>query len=99
MLPPPPPAAPDNSQLGRLGYYPRTFEVDYEGKNKRYEGIVLLPFVRRAEVERIYRSVPLELYYARNRVDVQETFEVDPGFLADYSSDFGDLEGIRARKL
>lgn len=44
----------ENSTLSR--YYPRDFEIDYEGKMVEHEGIARLPFVSHARVREVVKS-------------------------------------------
>ena len=48
-----------NSPLVKKGYYPslNQLKIDYEGKLKEHEGVVILPFVDYEDVKKAYTEV------------------------------------------
>jgi len=47
-------------KLYKKGYYPDEFHIDYEGKLKEYQGIPILPFVKRKVITKYYDKVKTE---------------------------------------
>lgn len=61
-------------------YYPREFNVDYAGKSREYEGVVLLPILSGVELEKVYREqIEFVEEPERRRNTVGKTFIYTPG--------------------
>jgi 5'-3' exoribonuclease 1 len=88
------------SQLVKLGYYPKEFKTDLEGKTKEHMGVVLLPFVDIEKVEKAYEvaAATMKNEYVRNSVGRAEIFEFDESYNARYASDYGNIENLHVRK-
>ena len=93
-----------NSQLVRLGYYPETFDIDFEGKRKDYQGVTLLPFVEYKYIEKAYndRKNGKQLYndedvsdkrykYHRNEHGKISSFKYDKNRVVNFQSVYGDI--------
>ena len=103
LLPPPfrPLFTDPQSPLVKAGYYPETFEIDYEGKIKEFMGVALLPFVNVDVVQAAYQPIAdsLRKTYVRNSVGRNERFVYDPLYEANYRSDYGKITSMHVRKL
>jgi 5'-3' exoribonuclease 1 len=88
----------DDSPLVREGYYPKKFEIDYEGKTAKHFGIAKLPFVDVTKVNDIYRKVITKNRYERNELGYGERFVYDAQYSASYHTDYGVLEKMHVRK-
>jgi 5'-3' exonuclease len=93
-----------NSILVKEGYYPETFEIDYEGKSKEFQGVAKLPFVKYDVVSNAYKEVATKSKYEyyKNSVGKVSMFEYkEKGFLADFTSDYGNVVDcqIKVKKL
>jgi len=91
------------SPLVKLGYYPSDFKVDYEGKIKEHEGIVLLPFVNYDNIHKYYtktteRSVKNPEKYTRNILGKTALFRYDGGYTAQFTSKMGNIDRLHIRK-
>jgi len=88
------------SPLVKAGYYPKNFEIDYEGKTKEHMGVALLPFINVDEVRKNYAPVAKTLRntYVRNSIGSLEKFVYDEFYTATYKSDYGILKNMKIRK-
>jgi 5'-3' exonuclease len=60
-------------------YYPKEFKVDYSGKSREYEGVVLLPILTGTELENVYRDrIEFVSDVERRRNTVGKTFIYTP---------------------
>lgn len=91
----------NESPLVQAGYYPETFDIDYEGKTKKHMGVALLPFIDVEEVRLHYAPIAKKLKntYVRNQVGCLECFVYDPSYTATYVSDYGQLKNMHIRKI
>jgi 5'-3' exonuclease len=83
-----------NSPLVKAGYYPETFDIDYEGKSKEFQGVAKLPFVDFEKVSKAYTEVTkLTKYkYHRNTPGKVCTFRYkNAGYLSDFKSGYGSI--------
>ena len=67
-----------NSPLVKKGYYPENFDIDFEGKIKDYQGVVLLPFVDKKDVVGAYDKMTkccVNKKYIRNTLSYISLFE------------------------
>lgn len=89
------------SVLLQKGYYPDKFEVDYMGKTKEHEGIVLLPFVDIQLVMSAYEPIfeTLQYKYVRNGVGKVGVFSVDNKMKAKFKSEYGTIEDLQIQKV
>lgn len=89
------------SDLVKKGFYPSSFQIDYEGKTKEHFGIALLPFVNVDDVVTAYQPIAdkLKNTYTRNSIGRPEMFVYDPEYLASYKSDYGDIPELKVRKF
>jgi hypothetical protein len=90
-----------NSPLVKAGIYPKTFEIDYEGKLKEHMGTALLPFVNIQTIINAYTPIAnnLKNVYVRNSVTKEEIFFYDASYNASYTSDYGDINDLHVRKM
>lgn len=91
------------SPLVKLGYYPRNFEVDYEAKIKKHEGIVILPFVDYNEIHKYYIKmtkccVKDPKKFVRNILSRTSIFRYDKNYTATFTSDMGNIDHLHVRK-
>lgn len=89
-----------DSMLVEAGYYPHTFEIDYEGKTKEFQGVAKLPFVEFSKVEKAYKEVTKKTKYKyhRNTPGKVCIFKYKKsGFLADFSSKYGDIPDSKVK--
>lgn len=91
----------ENSVLSKAGFYPKTFEIDYEGKTKEHMGVALLPFVNIEEVIKAYTPIAAKLKneYVRNSVGRPELFLYDASYTASYTSDYGNIPKMHVKKI
>jgi len=87
------------SELVKLGYYPEQFDIDYEGKDKDFQGVVILPFVDYQEVHKCYEKMKahVKTQYSRNKIGNNILFWYDPGYKAQYTSDMGHIANLKVR--
>lgn len=91
------------SPLVKLGYYPKSFEVDYEGKIREHEGIVILPFVNYDEIHKYYLKmteccVKDPKKFVRNTLSRASIFRYDKDYSATFTSDMGNIDHLHVRK-
>nr|QBK85696.1 MAG: XRN 5'-3' exonuclease [Marseillevirus LCMAC101] len=88
-----------SSELVKLGYYPEQFDIDFEGKDKDFQGVVLLPFVDYQKVHRCYEKMKkhVKTQYARNQLGKNILFWFDSTYNARYTSDMGSILNLRVR--
>ncbi|RLI45391.1 hypothetical protein DRO61_10635 [Candidatus Bathyarchaeota archaeon] len=88
-----------SSELVKSGYYPDQFDVDYEGKNKDFQGVVLLPFVDYNRVHECYEKMKkhVKTEYARNQLGKNTIYWHDAKYRALYTSDVGSIKNLRVR--
>lgn len=95
LLPPPlrKLATSEESPLVKKGYYPDTFEIDYEGIYKEHMAVALLPFVDVKEIRKAYAPVAAKLKntYVRNEPGKIGVFRRDPSVTFKYESDYGTI--------
>lgn len=80
-------------------FYPDKVDIDYEGKYKLHEGVVLLPFINVEKVIREYNKIKLKVEYVRNKRGKINVFRFDPTMNADFVSDYGKIEDLKIRKI
>lgn len=75
-------------------YSPSEFEIDYEGVNKEYQGIPLLPFVNPDDVRKIYEKRKRKSHnYKRNEKGIVRHFILNENTDSyDYKSEYGFLK-------
>lgn len=92
-----------NSPLVKIGYYPESFEIDYEGKFKDHQGIALLPFVDYETVSSAYNEIykKSKYKYHKNTLGTVYSFRKTKGCLYDFYSDYGTIIdcSVLAKKL
>jgi len=88
-----------SSELVEHGYYPERFEIDFEGKDKDFQGVVLLPFVDYEEVHRCYEKMKkhVKTQYSRNKLGKNILYWYDKTYRVRYSSDVGNIINLRVR--
>ena len=79
-----------NSPLVKAGYYPESFQIDYEGKTKDHEGIAILPFVDYSVVHKAYENAYRSdmMMYHRNQFRMQS---IGREFPPEGNSQLGEL--------
>lgn len=90
----------ENSCLVKIGYYPKTFEIDYEGRGKdeewdEHKGIAILPFVSYDIISKAYkqRNKSSKYKYHRNEFGRNYIFKYDPSIKnIEYISDYGKIK-------
>jgi 5'-3' exonuclease len=100
-----------SSLLFQKNYYPplETLRIDYEGKLREHEGVVLLPFVDYKDIHLAYEMVSSALnskIYHRNLQGKYPSiekfplslFKYNPSKTINYKNEFGSLENIPIRK-
>lgn len=90
----------ESSPLVKAGYYPTTFDIDYEGKSKEHQGIAILPFVDFNVVSKAYDEVAKasRYVYHKNMIGKVCSFRYKPqGFLSDFKSDYGTIIDCRVK--
>lgn len=88
------------SPLVKAGYYPLTFDIDYEGKTKEFQGVAKLPFVDFEKVAKAYKEVTKETKYKyhRNTFGKACNFKYkNSGYLADFTSRYGTIIDCRVK--
>lgn len=55
-----------SSPLVKKGYYPLKFQIDYEGKTVKYQGVVLLPFIKNEDIIKAYNTVTTQIEKIKN---------------------------------
>lgn len=93
-------ATSSDSPLVKAGYYPETFEIDYEGVYKEHMGVALLPFVDVAVIRKAYEPVAATLKntYVRNSRGRVARFSYDDSVTLKYESDYGDIPKMHVTK-
>lgn len=91
-----------DSPLVKAGYYPKSFDIDYEGKFQDWQGVALLPFVdydiiHKAYVKRTKRIKNPEKYF-RNKIGTISTFKYDANYTAKFTSRMGNIDKLHVRK-
>ena len=86
-----------SSPLVTAGFYPSTFDIDFEGKMKDHMGVALLPFVNADLVRKAFRSAPF-VKSARNKRGVPVLFSPDAAYTARFSSRYGDIDQVHVRR-
>jgi 5'-3' exonuclease len=90
----------ENSVLVKEGYYPEKFEIDYEGKNKEFQGVAKLPFVKYDVISKAYQEVAnkSKFVYNKNMTGKVYVFRYkEKGFLADFKSDYGSIVDCKVK--
>jgi 5'-3' exoribonuclease 1 len=98
-----------NSILVKKGYYPslETLQIDFEGKLKEHEGVVLLPFVKYKDIHSAYTNLTSSLnplIYHRNLQGKYPSKNYRLNFFkytpktSNYTNEYGTLENIPIRK-
>ncbi len=88
--------------LVKAGFYPKTFQIDLEGKTKEHMGVALLPFVDVDVVKKVYAGAASKMNgrYARNENTRAEKFWYDSTIVGTtYTSDYGVIKGNLVRKM
>lgn len=88
-----------NSSLVKLGYYPSTFKVDYEGKFKDYQGVCLLSFVNYEDIYNSYKKVSSKTKHNRNSPGKVMMFKYNENYTCKYTSDFGKILKLHIQKI
>jgi 5'-3' exoribonuclease 1 len=88
-----------SSKLVSNGYYPKQFEIDFEGKDKDFQGVVLLPFVDYEEVHICYEKMKkhVKTQYSRNKLGKNTLYWYDKTYRVRYSSDVGNIANLKIR--
>jgi len=89
-----------NSILVKEGYYPEKFEIDYEGKNKEFQGVAKLPFVKYDVVSKAYKEAEnkSKYNYHKNSFGKVSIFKYkEKGFLSDFTSDYGKIVDCKVK--
>jgi 5'-3' exonuclease len=92
------------SPLVKLGYYPTDFKIDYEGKLKSHEGLILLPFVNYDNVHKYYKKTT-ELYikdpniFIRNTPGRTSLFRYDETYNSKFTSDMGNINNLHVKRI
>ena len=91
----------ENSVLVKNNFYPKSFEVDYEGKTKEHMAIVKLSFVKKDLIRSEFQKIKsrLRYKYTRNELGKVGLFYFDLNYKAKYISDYGILNGINIRHI
>ncbi len=82
--------------------YPEDFKIDYEGKAKEYEGVVLLPFLDIDEIIKEYEILNKKYNfdkYTRNSRGSINIFTFDPKFKCNFSNEYGILNSISVKTM
>lgn len=86
----------ESSPLVKAGYYPETFDIDFEGVLKEFKGVVILPFVDYTVVSKAYRTrkKTAQLKWHRNERGNAHTFRwVEKS--VNYKSVYGEIRSCR----
>lgn len=88
-----------DSKLVKAGYYPLTFNIDYEGKFKEHQGIAILPFIQFKIVSDAYKlkAESDEYKYHRNEFSLSSLFKWDDGVLIDFESEYGVVRDCKLK--
>lgn len=90
----------EKSPLVQAGVYPKTFDVDYEGKLKDYQGIALLPFVDYQLVHKVYEKMEGKTRkYKRDEQGLPVLYRYDKNYCVEYSSVFGVIPNLHVHKF
>ncbi len=76
--------------------YPKSFEIDYEGKLKEYQGVALLPFVDYEKTQRNVRQIHSRKYN-RNILGSVMMFYYNKTYKSSYSSRYGKIEKLSVK--
>lgn len=90
----------EGSTLVKEGYYPEKFEIDYEGKNKEFQGVAKLPFVKYSVISKAYEEVASKSKYVYNKNTTGKVCMFrykEKGFLADFKSDYGNIVDCKVK--
>lgn len=71
--------------------YPSDILIDYEGKTKEHEGVVLLPFVEYSNILEFYKKTTPKRIYIRDRLESGGIFERSHNSSETYTSEFGTI--------
>ena len=75
-------------------YYPEKFHINYEGKKRKWEGVVELPAVNVEDVKKAYTPLSKklrEMDAKRNRVGKSFSYKFSVDFVSSFKSKFGDI--------
>jgi len=104
LLPPPYQRLMHKPRSPLIEYYPdvNSFDIDYEGKLKEYQGIAILPFVDYNKVHMHYDNVTCECVlpkkYSRNTIGKVSEFNYDSTYTAKYKSEMGIINKLHIRR-
>jgi 5'-3' exonuclease len=88
----------DKLYLGFPEFYPDKFKINYEGKKKKWEGIVELPPIDvdriKSASEKLLPNIP-EDDSVRNIVSIPVIYSVDGEFISEFRSVFGTIKKSR----
>lgn len=80
---------------------PQSFEIDYEGKFKEYQGVAKLPFVDYdsiyGEYIKLHKTVTKP--YVRNEFSHDAVFKYDKDYTAIFESPYGTIDKLHVRKM
>jgi len=86
------------------GYYPEKYKIDYEGKNKEWEGIAILPFIDFKDIVDSYNKATMiakekgiEVEYPHNNFGSNVEFYYTPGIKYDYKSNYGVITNCNVK--
>ena len=88
-----------SSKLVKLGYYPKDFKIDYEGKTQEYQGVVILPFVKYDIIHDCYEKMNkhVKTKYDRNIPGKDLLFTYNDEYKVQYSSKYGIISDLRIK--
>jgi len=88
-----------SSELVKHGYYPEQFDIDFEGKDKDFQGVVILPFVDYQKVHKCYEKMGkhVKTQYSRNQLGKNIIYWYDSKYKARFTSDMGSIVNLRVR--
>lgn len=91
----------NESPLVQAGYYPETFDIDYEGKIKDYEGITILPFVDYKVVSEVFKQTESEneKLYHKNIFGNDYLFKLSSIKNVTFKSEYGIIENCKVNVL
>jgi len=79
-------------------FYPVNFSINYEGKKKKWEGVVELPEIDESKIKEVYEKLVenvSELDLKRNCVKTPIIYKFDNEFVSEYHSIFGTIKKTR----
>jgi len=90
-----------DSPLVKAGYYPKTFDIDFEGKRKEYQGIALLPFVDYSIISKAYieRKSKTNVKLYRNTRGKVHYFIWQKEFSSHFKSHYGDIKNCKVKVI